>query len=622
MKKAYLDIWEFLDVLEEHGELVRIRSEVSPNLEITEIYLRHIKRKDGGKALLFEKVKGSSIPVLINALGSFQRVSLALGSHGFDAYAAELHQLLNLSIPHGVWKKFQKAWGYRSFLKFPPVAFSGSPPCQEVVLTGDEVDLSLLPVLTCWPLDGGAFITLPLVFTRSLHGNQLNMGMYRMQIYDSSTAGMHWQIHKDGSHFHGEYIKAGKTMEVAVAIGTDPATLISGAAPLPPGVYEPIFAGFLRGQGVPMVPCKTVDLEVPANAEIILEGFVEPGELRDEGPFGDHTGYYTPKEPYPVFHVKAITMKRKPLYLATVVGQSPMEDCYMAHAIERLFLPLLQHIAPEVVDQHLPWDGNFHNCQIFAIRKHYPFQGRRLMSHIWGFTQASFSKIVITASEDAPIHDDALFMDYFLDHLDISRNLFITEGIVDALDHSATEKLYGGKLGIDISHPMQGEPGFGEPAPTREIVKTDWVDKELAMLDPSITGCNPYGLSLRNPVLILRVNKSKRPFLGKNLASKIFQKVNLKPYKIFVLVDEKNKNLRDYHRILWRVFNNTDAGRDLFIEGDRALVDATYKLCEEGYNRQWPPDMEMSDAVVQEIDKRFDSESLGLGVREILERGK
>lgn len=595
-----------MNILDKSGELLRISDPIDPHLEISELYLRHARSEGGGKALLFENVKGSKIPVLINAFGSYKRMGLSFGTHSYQDYEKEMLSLLDLSVPEGILGKIGKGLEILPVLKYPPKKIRGSAPCQEIVLKGDEVDLGLLPVMTSWPADGGPFITLPLVFTRSLDGKKQNMGLYRMQVYDRNTTGMHWQIHKDGSHFHSEYRKASKRMEVAVAIGADPATVYSGTAPLPMGVFELLFAGFLRGKGVPMVPCKTVDLEVPAHAEIILEGYVDPDELRDEGPFGDHTGYYTLKEPYPVFHVTAMTMKKRPIYLSTVVGRSPMEDCYLAHATERLFLPLLKHIAPEVLDQHLPWDGNFHNCQVFTIEKNYPYQGRRLMSHIWGFTQASFCKCIITASADAPIHDDEKFINYFLDHADFSRDLFITEGIVDALDHSAIQKLYGGKIGIDISHPIEGEPGYSEkkisPKPLSHV---EWVDKELAMLDSSIIGCEPYGLHLKNPVLILKVFKKNKPHFGKNLASKIFQKVNLKPFKVFVLVDEKNHDLRDFHKILWRIFNNTDGLRDVFPFEDRVLVDATYKIPEEGYDREWPDDLEMSQEIEDRINENF-----------------
>ncbi len=608
MKVCYQSLGEFIQKLEEHGELLRIPREVDPYLEISEIYSQHAKSQDGGKALLFENVLGSEMPVLINAFGSWNRLKLAYGTTDFSEHTEEIRRLTDMKMPDGLMGKLEKAWEMRGVLNYPPRQFSGGvAPCQQVVYTGDDVDLSRLPVITSWPQDGGPFVTLPLVITKSLDGSMKNMGMYRMQIYDRNTTGMHWQIHKDGSHFHGQYRKTGKRMEVAVVIGADPSLVYSATAPLPPFVYELLFAGFVRGQAIETVKCKTLDLEVPAHAEIILEGYVEPDELRTEGPFGDHTGYYTPKEPYPVFHVTALTMRRKPVYLTTVVGQSPMEDCYLAYATERLFLPLLQKIAPEVLDQHLPWDGNFHNCQIFTIEKDYPFQGRRLMSHIWGFTQASFCKCIITASKDAPIHDDAAFLDYFLDHLDIEHRVFITEGIVDALDHSAPQPLWGGKLGIDISHPMKGEPGFGrlkEPV-TPLRVQTETLHKEVGLFEPTVTGAQVYGLNRYNPLLILRVNKMRNEGVAERIASKIFTKEGLKGFKVILLVDEKNPDLTDAHRLAWRAFNNVDSKRDIFLKKDRMLIDATYKIAEDGFEREWPDDLVMDEDVVSRVRQKF-----------------
>jgi 4-hydroxy-3-polyprenylbenzoate decarboxylase len=601
MKRCFRNLGDFLGLLEKEGELLRVTAEVDPHLEISAMYQLQAMQPDGGKALLFTNVKGSEMPVAINVFGSYRRLELAFGTKDFLTHARELKELTSLKLPDGLMGKLKKAWDLKSVLSYPPKRMrSGTAPCQEVVITGDAIDLTALPVLTCWPQDGGPFITLPLVITRSLDGGSMNMGMYRMQIYDRNTTGMHWQIHKDGSHFFSQYRKVQKRMEVAVVIGADPSLVYSATAPLPPMIYELLFAGFVRGEGVRTVKCKTVDLEVPADAEIILEGYVEPSELRPEGPFGDHTGYYTPIDPYPVFHCTAITHRQKPVYLTTVVGRSPMEDCYLAYATERLFLPLLQMIAPEVIDQHLPWDGNFHNCQVFTIHKQYPYQGRRLMSHIWGFTQASFCKCLITASEDAPIHEDQAFLDYFLDHLDIARHVFISEGIVDALDHSAPQPLYGGKIGFDISHPIEGEPGYGQERPREHVqIASDYLDKEIGLFERTVTGIHVYGERLRNPVLILRVIKKKNPYVAKRLAEKVFSKLNLKAFKIFVLVDEKVKHLSDAHHVMWRVFNNTDGQRDFFIEGDRMLVDATYKISEEGFMRDWPDDCEM-DAEVME----------------------
>ncbi|PCJ17187.1 MAG: menaquinone biosynthesis decarboxylase [Candidatus Cloacimonadota bacterium] len=602
MKKAFKDLQEFVSLLEKNNELKRIKFEVDPYLEISEIYQRHIQ-SDHGKALLFEKVKGSDIPVLINAFGSYERLNLSFGGHSFEEYEKEIASLMDLKVPNSLIGALKKGWELKDIFKYPPKLTKKKAPCQEIVLTGDKIDLTKLPVLTSWPQDAAPFVTLPLVFTKSVDGSRKNLGMYRVQIHDKKTTGMHWQIHKDGSHFHHEYKKVSKKMEVAVVIGCDPQTVYSATAPLPPMIYELIFAGFLRGEAVETVKCISVDLEVPAHAEIVIEGYVNPDELLPEGPFGDHTGYYTLEELYPVLHVTAITRKKKAIYHTTVVGQSPQEDCYLAYATEKLFLPMLKAIAPEVEDQHLPWDGNFHNCQIFTINKEFPYQGRRLMSHIWGFTQASFCKCLITASPDAPIHDDQDFLDYFLNHLKIDLHIFKTEGIVDALDHSAPQKLFGGKLGIDISHGIEGEPWFNlEERKKLVLPKLDYMDQELAMLNGAITGFNTYGLDSNNPVVILRVHKKTNPNIGKILSETIFSKLNLMYFKIFVIVDEKNPDLSDGHKIMWRIFNNIDANRDLYLHQDRMLIDATYKTKEEGFNREWPDDLEMTKEIIKIVD--------------------
>jgi 4-hydroxy-3-polyprenylbenzoate decarboxylase len=306
-----------------------------------------------------------------------------------------------------------------SMSRFLPRVRKGVAPCQEVILTGDEVDLTKLPVLFCWPGDGGPFITLPVVFTRSLSDGKRNAGMYRMQIFDKRTTGMHWHIHKDGAHHYHEYKKAGKRMEVAVAVGTDPAVTYAATAPLPRGVDEMLLAGFIRRKPVEMVKCVTVDLEVPANAEFILEGYVDPDELRIEGPFGDHTGYYSLKGEYPVFHVTAITHRKNPIYSATIVGKPPMEDCYMALATERLFLPMIKTILPEIKDYMLPWEGVFHNIAVVAIDKEFPHHAGKVMNGLWGSGQMSFAKMLVIIDDEALLKEGKLLMEYLLNTVDL-----------------------------------------------------------------------------------------------------------------------------------------------------------------------------------------------------------
>ncbi|HPX91900.1 MAG TPA: menaquinone biosynthesis decarboxylase, partial [Spirochaetota bacterium] len=367
MKKNYKDLHEFISHLEMEGQLLRIKDPVSNILEITEITDRMSKMPGGGKALLFENVKGYNFPVITNQFGSIRRINMALGSSSLDELAGRLHSIINMKPPVTLMDKIKLLPELLSMSRFLPRVRKGVAPCQEVILTGDEVDLTKLPVLFCWPGDGGPFITLPVVFTRSLSDGKRNAGMYRMQIFDKRTTGMHWHIHKDGAHHYHEYKKAGKRMEVAVAVGTDPAVTYAATAPLPRGVDEMLLAGFIRRKPVEMVKCVTVDLEVPANAEFILEGYVDPDELKVEGPFGDHTGYYSLKGEYPVFHVTAITHKKKAIYSATIVGKPPMEDCYMALATERLFLQMIKTILPEIKDYMLPWEGVFHNIAVVAI---------------------------------------------------------------------------------------------------------------------------------------------------------------------------------------------------------------------------------------------------------------
>ena len=365
--RGYRNLGEFIARLEDEGELIRIKERVSPVLEITEFADRFSKSPNGGKALLFEDVEGSAFPVLINAFGSMKRISLALGSDP-DSLASRLEDILEQGPPGTIMEKLRlipKAYSWSRF--FPGTSRMKSPPCQEVVLTGSDVDLFSLPILKCWPKDGGRFVTLPVVISKGLSDSKRNVGMYRMQIYDRNTTGMHWHIHKDGSHHFHEYKKADRRMQLAVAIGTDPAVTYAATAPMPRGIDEMILAGFIRQESVPMVKGITVDIEVPAEAEFILEGYVDPEETRIEGPFGDHTGYYSLEDEYPVFHVTAITHRKNPVYSATVVGRPPMEDCYLALATERLFLPLIKKVMPEIKDYHLPLEGVFHNIVFVAI---------------------------------------------------------------------------------------------------------------------------------------------------------------------------------------------------------------------------------------------------------------
>jgi len=451
---AYKDLREFLQILEKKGLLHRVRVEVDPELEIAEITDRMCKSPDGGKALFFEKVKGSTMPVVTNMFGSFERMCLALEVESLDDIGKRIEKLLNQTPPKTFKDKIKAVFELIEIAKYLPKRVKDAP-CQEMI--EHEPDLSKLPVLKTWPLDGGRFITFPMVFTRDPDTGKQNCGMYRMHVYDERTTGMHWHIHKDGATHYRKYKELGKRMPVAVAIGSDPAVIYASTAPLPYGVDEMVFAGFLRRSPVEMVRCVTCDIEVPANAEIVLEGYVDPDELRDEGPFGDHTGFYSPVDKFPVFHVTCITHRKNPLYPATVVGKPPMEDCYMAKATERIFLPLLRMQFPEIRDINLPMEGVFHNAAIISIKKQYPGHGKKIIHGLWGMGQMMFSKLLIVVDEDVDVQDISTTAWKVLNNVDWRRDVIISEGPVDELDHASSMPRFGGKMGIDATRKMREE---------------------------------------------------------------------------------------------------------------------------------------------------------------------
>ncbi|HVN05925.1 MAG TPA: menaquinone biosynthesis decarboxylase, partial [Bryobacteraceae bacterium] len=458
---AYADLREFIAALERNQELKRIPFEVDPILEITEFADRAVKR--GGPALLFEKPRGYHIPVLINSYASMRKMQIALEVDSVEAVAQRIAEYLEMRMPEGLIGKLKmlpKLAEMGSF--FPKTVAKG--PCQDVVRTAD-FSLFDYPVLKCWPEDGGRFITLPLVFSRNPDSGKRNCGMYRMQIYDERTAGMHWQTHKQGAEHYRRLRAHGQTrMDVAVAIGADPATMFSAILPLPPDLDEMMISGFLRGDPVAMVKCQTCDLEVPAQAEIVLEGYVELGEMRTEGPFGDHTGFYSLADEYPVFHVTCITQRKDPIYTATIVGPPPMEDFYMGKAIERIFLPLMRLQLPEVRDICMPAEGIFHNLILVSIRKSYPGHARKVMSAIWGLGQAMFSKCIVVVDEDVDVQDVREVAWKALNNIDPQRDIEFVLGPVDSLDHSSRLPDYGSKMGVDATRKWPQE-GFTRPWP-------------------------------------------------------------------------------------------------------------------------------------------------------------
>jgi len=599
----YESLREFIERLEAEGELVRIAEPVSPLLEIAEITDRVSKSPDGGKALLFENVEGSAMPVLINAFGSWRRIRLALGVADLENIAREIERYLKIAPPATLADKAKLLPMLLQASKFPPKIVSArQASCQEVVMTGHDVDLGCIPIIQCWPDDAGRFITYPIVINRSLDRSIRNIGLYRMQVFGKATTAMHWHIHKDGAHFFHEYRKANQRMEVAVAIGADPATCYAASAPLPYGIDEFLLAGFVRKKAVPLVKCKTVDLEVPAHAEIVLEGYIDPAEMRLEGPFGDHTGYYSQDGEYPVFHVTAITHRKDPVYLTTIVGIPPQEDFYLGKATERIFLPLLRTQLPEIVDMNMPLEGVFHNCVIVSLNKRYPMQERRLMSALWGLGQMSFVKTIVAVDADVDVQDEAQILKLLLDKVDLARDLFFSEGILDVLNHASDRALYGSKLGIDATCVIDGEPPR-TPVPDKMPPPEAGLAEQIKENFPEVRSSRLVHLSARRPILLVALDK-QQPGQGKEFIQNFFKDEAFSSVGV-LLVLEAHVNLDNTSQVLWKLFNNLDPKRDVQISGQRAGIDVTRKMPEEGYRQNWPEEIVMSDEIKQRVDQKW-----------------
>jgi 4-hydroxy-3-polyprenylbenzoate decarboxylase len=453
---SFSDLREWIDALRDAGELVEVKAQVDPHLEITEILDRTMKA--GGPALFFTNVRGSELPVLGNQFGTERRMCLALGVSSLDEIADRLADVLELTPPQGLLDRVRALGKLKSLADSIPKTVR-SAPCQEVVI--DPPDLDLLPILTCWPDDGGPFITLPSVITADPVTGGRNVGMYRLQKHSSRTTGLHWQIHKDAA---ADWRLGSGRMEVAVCLGTEPVTTYAGSAPLPKNIDELMVAGFLRGEPVELVQCRTVDLKVPASSEIVLEGYCERGVLAPEGPFGDHTGYYTPREPFPVFEITAMTMRRNAIYPTIIVGVPPAEDVWLGKATERIFLPAIRMTMPEVVDYDLPFAGAFHNCAIVSIRKAYPGHAKKVMHAIWGTGLLSLTKAVVVVDADVDVHDYTQVMWQLGANVDPAHDVMLSEGPLDQLDHAARLQSYGGKLGFDATAKWP-EEGYGRGWP-------------------------------------------------------------------------------------------------------------------------------------------------------------
>jgi 4-hydroxy-3-polyprenylbenzoate decarboxylase len=473
---ALANLRDFIKAIEGIGELVRIKEPVRARLEIAEIADRVMKSKDGGPALLFQHVlldgdRKSPHPVAINLFGSMRRMRLALGVEDLEEVGGRISEMLNLKVPGGLFGKLAMLPRLAEMAKFPPKTRGGRAPCHEVVLRGEAVNLEAIPFLTTWPGDGGRYITLPMVITADPARGVRNVGMYRIQVLGKNTLAMHWQRHKVGAAHWREMAAKGERMPVAIALGGDPASIYAASAPLPPSIDEFLFAGFLRREPVELVKAVTCDLEVPAQAELVLEGYIDPAEaLVLEGPFGDHTGFYSLADHYPRVHVTALTARRDPIYAATLVGRPPMEDYYLGHATERIFLPLLKLTVPEIVDYHMPAPGIFHNLVFVAIDKQYPGQAYKVMNALWGQGLMALAKVIVVVDKDVNVRDPDEAWWIALNNIDPERDVRFTMGPVDVLDHASRGFTYGSKMGIDATRKWK-EEGFEREWP--ELIRMD-----------------------------------------------------------------------------------------------------------------------------------------------------
>ena len=463
---AYSDLQAFLADLERDGDLTRVRAEVDPHLEVTGIVQQVVR--DQGPALLFENPSRGRMPLAINVFGTQQRMAKALGVADLDEIGARIAELVKPELPHGIGG-LRDALGKVGQLRNAPPRRVRSAPCQEVVLHGPDVDLSALPGIKAWPQDGGVFLNLGLTHTRHPETGARNLGMYRLQQQDNRTVSLHWQIHKDSTSHAAIAERRGERLPVAIAFGCPPAVTYAASAPLPADIDEYLFAGFLQRERVDLVDCVTVPLQVPAAAQIVLEGWVEPGARLPEGPFGDHTGFYTPVEPFPYVRVETMTMRRKPIYQSIIVGRPPQEDGPIGKATERIFLPLIRLTIPEIVDYDLPEAGVFHNCVIVSIDKRFPKHAQKVMNAIWGAGLMSLSKLIVVVDADCDVHDYAEVAWRAFGNVDYAHDALHTVGPVDHLDHAAYEQFFGGKLGIDATRKLPAE-GYSRGWPSECVL--------------------------------------------------------------------------------------------------------------------------------------------------------
>lgn len=613
---AWKNQQQFIEALEKAGELVRIQTYVNPKLEIAEVTDRISKSGGGGKALLFENT-GYDFPVLMNAYGSEKRMCMALGVNHLDDVAREIEELFKmLAAPkEGILDKLKMLPKLGQFASWMPKVKSGRGECQEVIM--ENPDITKLPVITCWPKDGGPFVTLPVIHTKDPNTNSRNVGMYRMQVFGPRLTGMHWHKHKVSAKHFSEYKKLNKKMPVAVALGGDPVYAYSATAPLPENVDEYMLAGFLRKKKVELVKCiSQPDIEVPADADFIIEGYVDPtDELIWEGPFGDHTGYYSLADWYPKFHITAITHKKSPVYPATIVGIPPQEDAWLGKATERIFLaPIKMTMVPEIMDMDMPVEGVFHNLVITKINKEYAGQGQKVMNAMWGAGQMMFNKILVLADEKVRIQDYESLAKYVFQNLNPATDIYFSTGPMDVLDHSCSKMGFGGKMCIDGTAKMIEETDDNyQSASTSEQLPDGFLESVFS----EIKSVNTALLKKQIPCLIVSVEKN-RPGHIKELHEQLCNLKELKGIKM-VLYVEHTVDANDLATALWRFCNNLDPKRDFYLYKSAQLpytacmgLDGTRKTKEfDNFQRDWPNVIVADNETIKSVDEKWSQ--LGLG---------
>lgn len=583
-----------IKILKEHDLLKVIDVELDIYLEVPHVAYVETKQVES-KALLFTNVidsrnhKKFDTPILMNVFCNEKAIELFIGD--LEAIENEISSLLKMKPANGFMDKLAM-FGKLFNLKYTlPKRLSKRGASQQVIKTGKDAKLSDLPVLTTWEDDAGPFITMGQVYTHSLNGEMHNLGMYRLQIHDDHTVGLHWQIHKDSNHFLHEYKKANKKMPVSIAIGGDPLYIWSGQAPLPIGVFELMLYGFIKKENAKLVKCISNDLYVPHDVDFVIEGYVDPSKTRTEGPFGDHTGYYTLEDQYPFLEVSAITHKEKPVFSATVVGKPPLEDKFMGHATERIFKPLLQTTVPDLIDYYLPENGVYHNLILAKVATRYPGHAQQVMHAFWGVGQMSFVKHAIFVGEDAPRLDSKEIIPHILNRINIEEML-ISHGIVDALDHSSPKFAVGGKLGIDATEPFLNEK-------QKVIIDDHALLKKLQSYDSHIHDVKQYYTDTNNPICCISLEKKRsQKFLLEELEP-LFEHL-----KIVVILDKENNDLSNSYMLVWRVANNIDAKRDLYFQEDVLLIDATNKNELDNYKRIWPDDVACTRSVIEGLKSK------------------